>query len=191
MRRAGFTKLTAATRFDARAALACADAILRDPPARSWIVRMKPEGRLVVRFALPLELCEPQNKRRFAPAWAMSQKRSDILMLFQAQLGGRLPADPLPGRPIVECTRFSSRAPDATANSFKLAVDCLSPSRVRRYNGVPRKIPGIGLIVDDNQDVCDVREKWEYAAARSGFAAGVIEVWTGVFSGAQSAGNGG
>jgi hypothetical protein len=181
MRRASLTRLTAAQLFNVRDALNRAERILMDPPARQHIVRVRPDGELVVRFALPLELCEPQNRRRGAPGWAMAQKREDILQLFAVQLRHQLPLNPLPGRPIVQCVRFSARAPDAFADSFKLAVDCLSPSRVRRFKGVPRKIPGIGLIVDDRPEVCDVRQRWEYAAAKTGFA--VVEVWTGKVEG--------
>lgn len=174
MRRSAFTP---AQRFDVRSALNRATQILMDPPARSHIVRVRPEGELVVRFALPLELCEPQNLRRKAPSWVLGEKRESILRMLAIQLRHQLPAVPLPGRPVVQCIRFSARAPDAFADSFKLAVDCLSPSRFRRYKGIPRKIPGIGLIVDDRPEVCDVRQRWEYAPAKTGFC--VIEIWSG------------
>jgi hypothetical protein len=177
MRRSGFIRQTAAARFDVRSAYDRAAVILRDPPARRHIVRVKPVGDLVARFALPLEVCEPQNARRKAPGWAMAQKRDDILHLFALQLCGHLPTAPLTGRPIVQCIRFSSRAPDAFADSFKLAVDCLSPSRIRRHKGVPRLIRGIGLIADDRPEVCDVRQRWEYAARGTGFC--LVELWSG------------
>lgn len=174
MRRTGFT---AAQLFDVRSVLNRATQILLDPPARAHIVRVKPEGHLVQRFALPIELCDPQNRRRGAPSWVMGEKREAILQLLAIQLRNQLPERPLPGRPFVQCIRFSSRATDAFADSFKLAVDCLSPSRVRRHKGVPRKIPGIGLIADDRPEVCDLRQRWEYVPPGEGFC--VIEVWTG------------
>lgn len=167
----------AAQRFDARSALNRATQILMDPPARSHIVRVSPDGDLVARFALPLDLCEPQNRRRGAPGWAMAQKRARILHLMAAQLHHERRGQPLDGRPIVQCIRFSSREPDAFADSFKLAVDCLSPSRVRMHKGVPRKIPGMGLIVDDRPEACLVLQSWEYVPRGSGFC--VIQVFTG------------
>lgn len=165
-------------KFSFRDAIARAEQILRAPPAQSHIVRVAPEGLLVARFALPLEDCEPGNLRRSAPKWAMARKRSDILTLYTTQLVGKVPQAPLLGRPIVQCIRFSSRAPDAFSDSFKLAIDCLSPSRVRIVKGRPKKIPGIGLIADDRPGVCDVRQRWEYARPGEGFA--IVEVWTGV-----------
>ena len=182
MRRSGFTRQSASIlRFDADRSLARADQILRDPPARRHIVRVKPAGELVKRFALPLELCEPQNRRRFAPVWAMANKREAILQMLATQLRHQLPERPLPGRPIVECVRFSSRAADAFADSFKLAIDCLCPRRIRKHKGVPRLIPGVGLIADDRPEICDVRQRWEYVKPGEGFC--VISVWSGERSG--------
>lgn len=178
MRRTGFTRQPASIlRFNAGQALARADVILRDPPTRAHIVRVKPSGRLVNRFALPLELCEPQNRRRAAPAWAMANKRESILQLLASQLHHQLPERPLPGRPIVQCIRFSARAPDAFADSFKLAIDCLCPRRIRKHKGIARLIPGVGLIADDRPEVCDVRQRWEYVPRGEGFS--VIDVWSG------------
>jgi len=44
--------------------------VLSEPSALPRIVRPVPRGDLVARFALPLELCRPQNRRDGAgPAW--------------------------------------------------------------------------------------------------------------------------
>lgn len=178
MRRSGFSRQPASVlRFNVGAALVRAGEILRDPPTRAHIVRLKPVGELVKRFALPLELCEPQNRRRGAPAWAMANKREAILQLLANQLRHQLPESPLPGRPIVQCIRFSARATDAFSDSFKQAIDCLCPRRIRKWKGVPRLIPGLGLIADDRPEACDVRQRWEYAPRGAGFC--VIEVYRG------------
>ena len=169
--------MTLLRQFSISSALLRAAKILSEPPAKSHIVRAQPEGDLVVRFALPLELCEPQNRRRKAPGWVMANKRDGILQLLAVQLRHQLPEKPLSGRPIVQCIRFSSRAPDAFADSFKLAIDCLCPSKIRKTRGVPKRIPGIGLIADDNPEACDVRQRWEQAPSGQGLA--LLEVWTG------------
>jgi hypothetical protein len=163
--------------FSVASALADADRILALPPARAHIVRQPTAGKLVRRFALPLRLCKPQNKKAFAEGWQFAATRKELLGLLAAQLGNRLPKAPLPGRPIVQCIRFSSKAPDAGADSFKQAIDCLSPRRFRKVKGVPRLIPGVGLIADDDPDSCDVRQRWEHAPSGKGFC--VIEVWSG------------
>lgn len=178
MRRSGFTRqLPGIAGFNAGKLLARADVILKDPPTRAHVVRVKPSGSLVARFALPLELCEPQNRKRGAPTWALAKTREAILGLLTMQLAPRLPSAPLPGRPMVQCIRFSARAPDAFADSFKTAVDCLTKSRIRKHKGVPRKIAGVGLIVDDRPEVCDVLQRWEYAPSGEGFC--LIAVYTG------------
>jgi hypothetical protein len=163
--------------FDYTDALLRATAILLLPPKKAHIDRREPEGRLVVRLALPLELCLPQNRKKGLPKFMFAQIRAGILQLYGAQLNHQLPIRPLPGRPVVQCIRFSSSQPDAGADSFKTAIDVLTPSRVRKANGVPHKVPGIGLIADDNPDACDARQRWEYAPPGQSMA--IVEVWTG------------
>jgi hypothetical protein len=163
--------------FSVTSALAAADRILAAPPARHHIVRQPTSGSLVHRFALPLRLCKPQNRKAFANGWQFAANRSELLKTMSVQLRGALPRKPLPGRPIVQCIRFSSKAPDVGADSFKQAIDCLCPRRVRSHQGLPRLIPGLGLIADDNPDACDVRQRWEHAPSGAGFC--VIEIWTG------------
>ncbi len=163
--------------FSVTDVLARADAVLSAPPARRFIVRQPVAGELVHRFALPMRLCKTQNRKAKAEGWQFAVTRTELLQVLAVQFRGALPKRPLPGRPIVQCIRFSSRPPDAFADSFKTAIDCLCPRRVRRHKGVPRLIPGLGLIADDGQDVCDVRQRWEYAPSKAGFC--VIEVYSG------------
>lgn len=172
------SKIFAAARaFSIGAAFARAEWILSAPPAFPHIVRAAAAGRRLHRFVLPLELCKPQNRKRFAPSWELGETREAILQLLAIQLRHRLPEAPLSGRPIVQCVRFSSREPDAFADSFKMAIDCLCPPRTRQHKGFPRRIPGVGLIVDDSPGVCDVRQRWEFVPADKGF--GLIDVYSG------------
>lgn len=176
MKRTG-PAFAAARAFNVRAALLLADQILASPPSRRHIVRQPAAGDRLHRFALPLELCETRNLNRFAPKWALASKREAILQMLAIQLRHQLPASPLGGRPIVQCIRFSSRAPDAGADSFKMPIDCLCPPRTRKYKGTLRRIPGVGLIADDRPERCDVRQRWEYTPSGTGF--GLIDVYSG------------
>jgi hypothetical protein len=76
---------------------------------------------------------------------------------------GRRRNEPLPGRPMVRCIRFSSSEPDRYNDGFKFAVDRLVELR---------------LIADDRPAACDLHQLWEYAPPKQGF--GLIEVFTGV-----------
>lgn len=162
--------------FSVSAALEEADRILAEPPARHHIVRQPVAGDLRYRFALPLRLCKPQNRKAFAEGWQFAATRKALLNMLALQLRG-LPKSPLAGRPIVQCIRFSSKAPDAHADSFKQAIDCLCPRRFRKVKCAQRMIPGLGVIANDDPDSCDVRQRWEYAPSRGGFC--VIEIYTG------------
>ena len=163
--------------FSIKAALAQAEWILTAPPARPHIIRAAAAGMRLHRFVLPLELCKPQNRKRFAASWELGETREAILQLLAIQLRHHLPESPLPGRPVVQCIRFSSREPDAFADSFKMAIDCLCPPRARLHKGFPKRIPGVGLIADDRPVLCDVRQRWEFAPTGEGF--GLIDVHEG------------
>lgn len=173
----GIRRTRNADPFSVAGALARAAAILSAPPARSFIVRQPVTGDLVHRFALPLHLCKPQNRKAMAEGWQFAATRTSLLKMLTLQLRGALPRKPLPGRPIVQCIRFSSKAPDAHADSFKQAIDCLCPRRVRSHQGLPRLIAGLGVIADDRPEACDVRQRWEHAPSGAGFC--VIEIWSG------------
>jgi hypothetical protein len=169
--------------FSVPSALARATEILSAPPAKAHIVRQPAAGRLLHRLALPLHLCKPQNRKAKAAPWEFSATRKALLQLLAIQLGG-VPHVPLKGRPIVQCIRFSARAPDAFADSFKTPVDCLCPSRNRMHKGIARRVPGIGLIADDRPDACDVRQRWEYAPVGAGFC--VLEIYSGEAKGSEA-----
>jgi hypothetical protein len=138
-----------------------ASTLLSEPPARPHIVRVAPVGRLVAQFALPLELIQPQNRTRHAQPWKLAKLKSQCKLVMVAQWGRRR-SEPLPGRPMVRCIRFSSVEPDKYNDGFKIAVD---------------RLVELKFIADDAPSVCDLHQWWEYAPPKNGF--GVVEVWTG------------
>ena len=150
--------------FSVADAFALADAVRSAPPARSHIVRPVPRGQLVARFALPLELCKPQNRTRHGQAWALGKLKSSVLLCMLSQ--HRRQSAPLAGRPQVICLRLSSVEPDRFADWAKHAVDrlCVANS-------------GLGFLRDDRPSDADIHQYWE--PAKSGHGAVIIEVRTG------------
>lgn len=169
------------TRFDPRASLAIADAILREPPTRGHIERPTLRGEVVARFALPLALLQPQNRTRHGAGWALGKLKRDVFSAMAAQHRPR--REPLPGRPQVLCVRFSSVEPDAYADWAKHAVDVLcAPLPALTREGKPRRHGTrhrLGLIRDDKPSSAEVRCWWEPLARTMGRGFGVIEVRTG------------
>lgn len=155
--------------------LACADAILGDPPASAFTERHPSRGALVIRFVLPLEMARPLNRTRHAKAWQMDKHREVVLTTMRTQWlkwGGAV-SIPLPGRPQMRAIRFSSVQPDSTAAWWKEAIDVLLLPRMRRG----RRVDGVGVLVDDRPSKLETRAWWEKVRASEGFA--LIELWTG------------
>lgn len=146
-------------------ALARADEILSAPPAKPHLVRVTPVGKLVQRFAVPLELLPTSNSTRHQKPWLLAQMKERLGALMFAQSGGKR-REILPGRPMVRCIRFSTVEPDKYSDGFKLAVDKLCVQK-----------NGLGFIRDDRPMDVDLHQAWEYAPKGKGF--GLIEVWTG------------
>jgi hypothetical protein len=196
--------VTPLTRTQVAEFLAFADATLAAPPAKPWIERWPGRGRLVLRFALPLEMAPTANVGvRHRAVWALAKDRSSCLATMAGQMAsqwtrgmapmgwcangrGMIPTWPAPltGRPMVRAIRFSSVAPDGTAGFSKLPVDCLRvprPVRKRRAGelvfGAPKMVPGLGVLLDDRPALLELRESWEPAPRGEGFA--MIEVFTG------------
>ena len=163
----------------------------RQRPIRTVV----PAGsQLVVAFLLPLELCQPRNRLRKELAWQASSDRKKVLdeltmqWLVQCHVMGMVSL-PIPGRPIVNCIRYSIREPDSTAGWGKLAVDCMQPGGERRVTrtissrGLKRTVSavkryhGLGLIRSDRPSDCEVSEWWEPAPQGKGGC--VFEVWKG------------
>jgi hypothetical protein len=147
-----------------RDAIKRADEAWSRPPLREHIERPTPVGQCVMRFALPLALVQPQN-RTHGKTWMLGKLKRECLAVMRAQLPARL-ALPLPGRPQVLCTRFSSVEPDKYNDSFKVAVD---------------RLVDFGILQDDAPKFVDLHQWWEPAPPKCGFA--VIEVWSGKAAG--------
>ena len=152
--------------FNAAEAMAMAADVLSRPPAKAHIVRTVGRGRLVRRFALPLELCPTTNATRHAPMGQNARIKEDITRVMKAQTGGRVRNAPLPGRPQIIGIRFSSRQPDKYSDGFKLAIDRLMRGEER-----------MGYLRDDNEDACDIVQRWERTPKGIGFA--ILEIWSG------------
>lgn len=163
---------------------------LSGPTARPWIERVPGIGRLVARFVLPLNLATTANANRHRAGWSMAKERAAVLSRMAGQLTpqldltgwtccangrGLVPCrrEPLPGRPMLRCIRFSSVEADSTAAWWKVPCDVLLAPRKR----AGKTVAGLGLLRDDRPSALDVRAWWEYAPRGHGFA--LIEIWTG------------
>lgn len=134
--------------------------ILAAPPARPHLQRVEPVGDLVAHFVLPLSLIQSSNPSRRKQNWQHAKTKAALQVLMRSQFVPR--SEPLPGRPMVRCIRFSSFEPDRYADTFKVAVD---------------RLVDLKLIEDDKPALCDLHQLWEYAPPKQGF--GLIEVFTG------------
>ena len=148
--------------FDWRSKLKEARLALDRPPEMEHIERHSRRGSLVARFVLPLSLCQPLNRLSRAgtasAGWALGQMKRDALTLMKVQLGGKLPKEPLTGRPQVLCVRFSSVEPDHETGWCKNPVDRLRVGTM-----------GLGFLVDDAPRFVELRTWWEPAKRGCGF----------------------
>lgn len=149
------------------------------PPPLGHIVRPAPVGELVAAFVLPLDLVRPQNRTRHSQAWALAKLKRSVAHTMGFQASRR--EEPLPGRPMVRCCRFSSVEPDKYNDGFKAAIDvlCVAPPPLTRDGKLRKHRPTgrLGFLVDDSPRHVDLHCWWEPAPPKSGF--GLIEVWTG------------
>lgn len=146
--------------------MAMAADVLSRPPAKAHIVRVPGRGRLVRRFALPLELCPTTNATRHAHPGLNARIKADITTVMLQQTQGRMRRAPLPGRPMIIGIRFSARQPDKYSDGFKMAIDRLMTGKDR-----------LGYLRDDSEDACDIHQRWERAPKGDGFA--LLEIWSG------------
>lgn len=148
-------------------------ALLAAPPTASYVRRVERRGSPVVSFALPLDLCEPQDKRRQAPEWVHASIRQKLYEIMRDQMllqGVRGSKDGLTGRPQVVAVRFSCVRPDRWADWGKQAIDILQrPATRKDKNGVPTPLKRLGLIYSDSDERTDVECWWEPARQGEGF----------------------
>lgn len=162
------------TPFSVPKALQRADQIMAGP-AFGHLARVAGRGELVARFALPLELAAPTNRRAHQKAWALGAMKEKVFRLMWIQ-HPQIRKEPLHGKPMVRCIRFSTTEPDALADWAKMAVDCLCmPRAPKKLGGRAKK--GLGLIFDDAPKYVEIATWWEKARAGEGLA--LIEVWSG------------
>lgn len=147
-------------------ALAFADAVLSAPPKLAHIERKPGIGVCVARWVLPLHLCPGVNVLAEMPNWKRAKVKEAALGLMWMQSGGKRAVEPLPGRPMVRCVRFSSVEPDDNNSHSKVPVD-----RLTVRNG------GLGYLVDDKPRNMRLATWWEPAPPGRGCV--LVEVWTG------------
>jgi len=163
---------------DIPALLRAADAQLA-LPAHELSERVDGRGECVARFVLRLDQCkDPANQRRHtdkAAAWMLAKSKAEIYEWMSRQHARR--AEPLSGRPMVRCIRFSAKSPDRLTQWSKVPVDRLLPPRTRTWKGERKVVPGLNFIQDDSPKFVHVVQFWEPAPVGKGFA--VIECWSG------------
>jgi hypothetical protein len=152
--------------FDYRDALRRADEILAFPPAKPHIERVEPVGKLVKRFALPLDLLPTTNGTRGRPGWALAKIKKQIWQELWNQNSHQIREYPLAGRPLVRCIRFSSVEADALSDWPKMAIDKLCCGHER-----------LGYLKDDRPSDIKLVAWWEPGPRGDGFA--VIEIYSG------------
>lgn len=115
---------------------------------------------------LPLKMCKRQNSKFGTQGWQAAKDRRETLGYMRMQ--AKPWKEPLSGRPLVRCVRYSSNEPDKYSDWAKVAVDCLcKPNR--------RSPHRIGIIVDDAPKFAEIDQQWREAKPGKGFC--VIEVW--------------
>jgi hypothetical protein len=152
--------------FVAAEALAFVDTALAAPPKFNHIERRRGVGRCIARWVLPLHLCPGVNVLAEMPNWKRAKVKEAALGLMWMQSGGKRAAEPLPGRPMVRCVRFSSVEPDDNNSHSKVPVDRLTT-----------KNSGLGYLVDDKPRNMRLATWWEPAQPGKGCV--LVEVWTG------------
>jgi hypothetical protein len=148
----------------------------------SRMKRVEPIGKLVVRFALPLELCPTVNMTRRMPPWRYGQIKEQLFSMMWIQMTNQnvRPYETLHGFPFARCVCFSPRERDPNCGFEKQALDICQPSRERRNRktGKITHISGIGLIKEDKGTLLNRATWWE--PAPNGVTGGVLlEIWTG------------
>lgn len=126
------------------------------------------EGTCVIRFFLPISLCQRQDARLKVVGWKAAKMKKEVTGYLRMQC--RPFAQYIDGRPLVRCIRFSSVEPDKYADWAKLAVDCLCAPNKRSPNR-------LNIIKDDAPKYAEIEQIWRKAKPGEGFV--VIEVWTG------------
>lgn len=151
-------------------AAASQKAALPHPYVERVILDESPAFEFVVPdfFAPCTNAMKRMNRAFYANVKAMC-KRAYLLQAFP-------PKVPLPGRPTVLFTRFTSAEPDAFSDWAKVPLDCLIVRKEQVLkNGETRVYDGVGILKDDKNKCVLTRKWWEPGARNDGF------VWVRVF----------
>jgi len=111
-------------------------------------------------FVLPLRLCKPTNQL-MAPGmagvgWKLAKHKKAVWVAMRMQASPR--REPLPGRPMVVCVRFSIREPDKYADWAKTPIDKLLPTRQRRTQKGLSIVHGLNYLFDDSPSSADIHQ---------------------------------
>ena len=159
--------------FSPRQALARAELVLAGPSSGT-LPRVDGRGVLVARFAIPLELCSPENRHSHGRGWQHAKRKEALFRVMWLQ-HAHVRDEPLPGRPMVRQVRFSVREPDQPSDGFKTPIDFLCVPRPARKPGGRAK-RGLGFLVDDAPRYVERVSWWERVPQGQGFA--LLEVWS-------------
>ena len=173
--------------FDMQAASEMVQSTLAAPPAHERVQRRAPDGELVARWLLPLDMAPGVNSLNGRTGWQKGAARSRCIKEMLRQVGGVRPAAPLSGRPHVRVVRFSSVEPDGDNAFSKLPLDALLVDKPKRPKGMPEVIwhqvrptlkpKKLCYLVDDSPKHIDLFVGWEPAPPGKGCV--LVEVWTG------------
>jgi hypothetical protein len=149
------------------------------PPALPRLTRPERHGGLLYAFVLPLSVCPSSNTTGRAgmagQGWRMGKLKSACWGYMKPQsLRSRDFRLPLPGRPQIIATRFSTNEPDSCCNWAKIPIDMLTVART--INGRTQQ-HRLGIIVDDAPKHVDVVQRWEPAKRGQGFV--YLEIYEG------------
>jgi hypothetical protein len=166
-------------RFDSDRCRVFAVTTLSMPPELPRIKRPERHGGLLYAFVLPLSVCPSSNVTGQAgmagAGWRMGKLKSACWSYMRAQsIRSRDVKIPLPGRPQIIATRFSSKEPDACCNWAKIPIDMLTVAKVRNGRAQQHRL---GIIVDDAPRFADVSQHWEPAPQGHGFV--YLEIYEG------------
>lgn len=141
-------------------------------------------GALVWDCVVPAEWCPPGNKRD-SLNWRDVHRMKENLRAVMARKINYGPPwldpehEPLPGRPVVTCYRYTPHRVDPRSNWDKFPVDLLTPYREVSIRGKrPRRSGLLGLIRDDSGDHIDLRAEW----CKSKLGCVYVRVFSGVAS---------
>jgi len=129
-------------------------------------------------FILPLRLCKSTNTMGHmgGRGWQLGRHKKSVWEAMRLQAAPR--REPLPGRPMVVCVRFSIREPDKYADWGKVPIDKLLPTRQRRTQKGLSIVHGLNYIIDDSPKHADIHQL-TWLVSRRADEVVVIRIYSG------------